>query len=79
MVAHSKHCGDLDGYGAIMGVMHGSSGTLLSAVRPCGMGVSLRKALDMYGSPHLTILYLLKGKQGDLEDKFRAWIGDTRD
>ena len=58
--------------------MHGGSGTLLSAVRPCGMGVTPRKALDMYGSPHLTISYLLRGEQGNLENKSRAWIGDTR-
>ena len=61
-----------------MGVIHGGGGTLLSAVRPCGMGVTSRKALDIYGSLHLTIPYLLRGEQGDLEDKFRAWIGDTR-
>ena len=61
-----------------MGVMHGGGETLLSAVRLCEMGVTPRKALDMYGSPHLTILYLLRGEQGDLEDKSRAWIGDTR-
>ena len=42
----------------------------LSTVRPCGMDVTPRKALDMYGSPHLIIPYLLKGEQGDLEDKF---------
>ena len=64
--------------GAIIGVMHGSSRTPLSAARPCGMDVTPRKALDMYGSPHLTIPYLLRGEQGDLEDKSRAWIGDTR-
>ena len=73
-----QHHDDLDGCGAIMEVMHGGSGTLLSAVRSCGMGVTPRKALDMCGSPHLTIPYLLKGEQGDLEDKSRAWIGDTR-
>ena len=43
------------------------------------MGVTPRKALDIYGSPHLTILYPLKGEQGDFEDKSRVWIGDTRD
>ena len=48
-------------------------------VRPCGMGVTPRKALDIYGSPHLTILYPLRGEQGDFEDKSRVWIGDTRD
>ena len=78
MVALRQHCGDLDGHGAIMGVMHGGDETPLSAVRPCGMDVTPRKALDMYGSPYLTILYLLRGEQGDLEDKSRAWIGDIR-
>ena len=61
-----------------MGVMHGGGETSLSAVRPCGMGVTPRKALDMYGSPHLIILYLLRGEQGDFEDKSRALIGDKR-
>ena len=61
-----------------MGVMHGGGGTLLSAIRPCGMGVISRKALDIYGSLHLTIPYLLRGEQGNLEDKSLAWIGDTR-
>ena len=61
-----------------MGVIRSGGETPLSAVRPCGMGVTPRKALDMYGSPHLTILYLLRGEQGNLEDKSRAWIGDTR-
>ena len=78
MVALRQHRGDLGGHGAIMGVMHGSGETPLSAVRPCGMGVTPKKALDMYGSLYLTILYLLRGEQGDLEDKSRASIGDTR-
>ena len=78
MVALCQHRGDLGGHGAIMGIMHGGGETTLSAVRPCGMGVTPRKALDMYGSLHLTILYLLRDEQGDLEDKSRAWIGDTR-
>ena len=69
MVALSQHYGDLDGHGAITGVMHSDVGTLLSAIRPCEMGVTPSKALDMYGSPHLTILYVLKDEQGDLEDK----------
>ena len=73
MVALDQHRGDLDGHGTIMGDMHGCS-----MVRPCRMGVTPRKALDMYGSLHLTISYLLRGEQGDLEDKSRAWIGDTR-
>ena len=78
MVALHQHRGDLDGHGAIMEVIHGGSETPLSAVRLCRMGVTPRKALDMYRSLHLTIPYLLNGEQGDLEDKSRAWIGDTR-
>ena len=78
MVALRQHHGDLDGHGAIMEVMHGSGGTPLSAVRSCGMDVIPRKALDMYGSPHLTISYLLRDEHGDLKDKSRAWIGDRR-
>ena len=31
--------------------------------------VRCRKALDMYRSPHITIPCLLRGEQGDLEDK----------
>ena len=69
--------GDLGGHGAIIGVMHGDGGTSLSTVRLCGMDVIPRKALDMYGSPHLTISYLLRDEQRDFEDKSRAWIGDT--
>ena len=61
-----------------MDIMHGGGGTPLSVVRPCGMGVTPKKALDMYGSPHLTIPYLLRGEKGDLVDKSRAWIGGTR-
>ena len=78
MVALCQHRGDLNGHGAIMEVMHGDNGIPLSAVRPCGMNVTPKKALDMYGSPHLTIPYLLRVEQGHLEDKSRAWIGDTR-
>ena len=73
-----QHHGDLGGHGDIMGVMHGEGGIPLSAVKPYRMGTIPRGALDMYGSPHLTIPYLLKGKQGDLEDKSQTWIGDTR-
>ena len=48
-------------WGAMIGVMHSSGGIPLSAVRLCGMGVTPGKALDMYGSLHLTISYLLRG------------------
>ena len=60
MVAFGRHHGDLDGHGAIIEVMHGGGGTLLSTVRPCGMDVTPNKELDMYGSSHLMILYLLR-------------------
>ena len=70
MVALRQHRGDMDGHSTIMEIMHGGGGILLSAVRSCEMGVTPRKALDMYGSPHLTIPYLLKDEQGNLEDKF---------
>ena len=60
MVALSQHHGDLDGYGAIIGVMYGGGESPLSAVRPCGMDITPRKALDMCGSPHLIIPYLLR-------------------
>ena len=71
MVALGQYRGDLDGHGAILGVMHGGGGTRLSAVRLCGMGETEtpRKALNMYESPHLIIPYLLKNKQGELENK----------
>ena len=72
MVAFRQHRSDLGGHGAIMEVMHGGGGTRLCAVRSCGMGVILSKALDMYGSPHLTISYLLRDEQGNLEDKSQA-------
>ena len=60
LVALCQHRGDLDGHGAIMEVMHGGGGTPLSAIKPCRMGVIPKKALDMYGSPHLTILLSTK-------------------
>ena len=75
MVALGQHRGDLNGHGAIMGVMHGGGRRPLSAVRKYGMEVTPKKALDMYESPHLTISYLLKGEQGNLEDKSQGWIG----
>ena len=78
MVALYQHHGDLDGHGAIMVVIYGGSETPLSTVRLCGICITPRKALDMYGSPHLTILYLLRDENEDLEDKSRAWIGDIR-
>ena len=76
MVAFGQHYGNLDGHRVIMGIMQGGSGIPLSAVRLCKMGVTPRKALNMYGSSHLTISYLLRGEQGDLEDKVKGWIGD---
>ena len=49
------------------GINGGGEETPLSAFRPCGMGVPSSEALDMSGSPHLTIGYLLRIGCGDLE------------
>ena len=38
-MALSQHRGDLDGHGAIMGVMDGGGGIPLSAGGPCGMDI----------------------------------------
>ena len=76
MVALGQHYSDLDGHETIMEVMHGGGGTLLSMVRPCRMGVTPKKALDIYGSLYLTIPYLLRGEQRDLEDKSHIGIDD---
>ena len=78
MVALGQHRGDLNGHGTIMRVMSGGGETPLSVVRPCGMDVIPRKALDMNGSLYLTISYLLRDEQGDLEDKSQGWIDDIR-
>ena len=76
MLAFGQHRGNLDGHGVIIRVMHGGGGIPSSAVRPCGMDVTFNMALDMCESLHLTIPYLLRGEQGNLEDKFQGWIGD---
>ena len=55
------------------GVTGGGEETPLSAVRPCGMGVPPSGALDMSGSPHLTIGYLLRIGYGDLESQV-GWL-----
>ena len=49
------------------GVTGGGEEILLSAIRPCGMGVPSSEALDISRSPHLTIGYLLRIRCGDLE------------
>ena len=55
------------------GVTGGGEETSLSAVRLCGMGVPPSEALDMSGSPHLTIGYLLRIGCGDLESQV-GWL-----
>ena len=55
------------------GVTGGGEETPLSAVRPCRMGVPPNEALDMSGSPHLTIGYLLRIGYGDLESQV-GWL-----
>ena len=49
------------------GITGGGEDTRLSVVRPCGMGVPPSEALDMSGSLHLTIGYLLRIECGDLK------------
>ena len=49
------------------GVTGDDEETSLSAVRPCGMGVPPNEALDMTGSQHLAIGYVLRVRCGDLE------------
>ena len=51
-----------------MRVKHGGGEASLSAVRPCGMGVTPSMALDISGSPHLTIPHLLRGEVKGLRD-----------
>lgn len=51
----------LGGLWVTMGVLGGGEETPLSAVRPRGKGVPPSWALDISGSPHLTIGYLLRG------------------
>ena len=43
VVALGQHHCDLDGHGAIIGVIYGGGGIPLSTVRPCGMGVIPRR------------------------------------
>ena len=47
---------------AMMGVMYGARGTLLSTIRPCRMDAIPSLALYMYRSLHQIIIYLLKDK-----------------
>ena len=51
------------------GITGGDEETPLSVVRPCGMEVPPSEALDISGSPHLTIGYLLKIGCRDLESQ----------
>ena len=51
------------------GVTGGGKETPLNAVRPCRMGVPPSEALDMSGSLHLTIGYLLRIGCSDLESQ----------
>ena len=57
-----------------MKVTSGSEETSLSVGRWWWMEVPPNEALDMSGSLHLTISYLLKDKQKDLESKSYGWL-----
>ena len=54
-------------------VMGGGEETPLSAIRSCGMEVPPSEALDMNGSPHLIIGYLLRIGCRDLESQV-GWL-----
>ena len=54
-------------------VTGGGEETPVSAVRPYGMGIPPSEALDMSGSPHLTIGYLLRIGCGNLESQV-SWL-----
>ena len=53
--------------------MGGGEETPLSAVRLSGMEILPSEALDMSGSLHLTIVYLLRIGCGDLESQV-GWL-----
>ena len=51
-----------------MAVTDSGEETLLSVFRPCRMEIPPNGALDMNGSPHLIIGYLLKDECGGFGD-----------
>ena len=55
------------------GITGGGEETPLSAVRLCGMEVPPSEALDMSGSPHQTIGYLLRIGCGELKSQV-GWL-----
>ena len=67
VVSLQLHCNDSRSQGATIWVTRGGKETSVIAVRPCGMEISPSGALDIKGSLHLTIGYLLKGEWEDLE------------
>jgi hypothetical protein len=62
LLQHLRDVGDL---GVTMGVMGGGVVTPLSAIRLCGRKSATKRALDMFGSPHLTIGYQIGWYKGD--------------
>ena len=63
----------------MMEVIDGDGETLLNVVRSkCKMSVPPNEALDMSGSPHLIIGYLLKSELKNLKSKSYNWIGNMR-
>ena len=69
MVSLLQHHGTWEG----QGIISGGEDASLSAVRRCAMGVPPSEALDMSGSLHLTIGYLLRIEYGDLESQI-DWL-----
>ena len=66
MVPSRQHYDDPQSHCATIRVTNGGKETPLSAVRSCGMGVSLNKALDMNRSLHLSICFLLRDEYREL-------------
>ena len=62
VVSHRRRRDYSGGLGVTMGVMGGGEETPPSAVGPRGKGVPPSMALDISGSPHLTIGYLRRGE-----------------
>ena len=63
------HHSDLSCQGATLWVTGGGAKTPLRAITLCRMGVLPNGALNMSESLHLTINYLLRDEQKDLEFK----------
>ena len=67
VVSLCRHHGNLKGSKATIGVRSGDKKIPLNVVRPYRIRVLSYKALDMSGSPHLTIGYLPRINMANLK------------